>query len=264
MIDAAYLPFYRINELAIFAQNVRLLRPGEAALCVDYVHDEWLGEFVKRRLAELGVGNPTLFLGNWQNRSSCLLRLVKYIVERGGDGLIVDSDDLLAEEFLKIDERLDRPLYHVSDIPWQSPRVRRAFENGVEVYYWRVKRLVGRTMHVFAGPKQAIRIKRPVVSTAAVDEVLKAVESLDPLFARVIADETALGIVYDKSGIEEVPFVVAAIHLRHQSYPKLGYSKQLWRKIYAMALARLYLKTGYYLPALRYAATSLVYSLVMI
>lgn len=263
MIVATYLPFYRVNELAIFAQNVRLLEPGEVALCVDYVHDEWLGEFVKRRLEELGVGNPTLFLGNWQNRSSCLLRLVKYIVERGGDGLIIDSDDLLAEDFPKIDERLDHPLYHVSDIPWRGPRVRGAVENGVEVYYWRVKRLVGRTMHVFAGPKRAIRIKRPVVSTAAIDEVLRAVESLDPLFARVNADEITLGIVYDKSGIREVPFVVAARHLRHQSYPKLGYSRRLWRKVYAMALARLYLKTGYLLPALRYAATSLTYNFML-
>jgi len=91
--------------------------------------------------------------------------------------------------------------------------------------------------------------------------VLSVVESMDDLFARVVADEITIGIVYDKSGISEVPFVVAMRHLGHSSYPRLGHHKAIRRKIYAMALARLYWKTGYALPALRYAATALIWGL---
>jgi len=164
---------------------------------------------------------------------------------------VVDSDNLLPHDFPLLDEKLDLPLYHLSDVPWEHPRVvRRENRGGVEVYYWSVKNLWGRVMHVFAGPKQGIRIKKPVLNVGAIDYVLS-----------VVADEITIGIVYDKSGISEVPFIVATKHLGHSSYPRLGHHKAIRRKIYAMALARLYWKTGYALPALRYAATALIWGL---
>lgn len=261
MIIATYLPLYRVYELELFKKNVEVARAERAVVCVDYFTSEKLKPLVEGYLRDLGV-EAELLAGNWQNRSSCVLRLLKLIVEEGGDGLVVDSDNLLPHDFPSLDEKLDLPLYHLSDIPWEHPRVvRRESRGGVEVYYWRVKNVWRRVMHVFAGPKQGMRIKKPVLNVGAIDHVLSVVESMDDLFARVVADEITIGIVYDKSGISEVPFVVATRHLGHSSYPHLGHHKAIRRKIYAMALARLYWKAGYTLPALRYAATALLWGL---
>lgn len=116
-------------------------------------------------------------------------------------------------------------------------------------------------MQVFAGPKQAIRYRERL--NLDVEPVLKTIEAMDPLYAAPLADETTLGIVYDKAGIREVPFVVAAKHDRHRSDPA-STSPKLYGELRAEALWRLFKSTGYAPPAARYLVTSLYYSILTV
>ena len=155
-IAATYLPIFRIHELKYFKKNLEMLKPKKAVICVDYYFTE-----EQKPLLDGDIWPQAEYiLGNWRNRSSCLLRLVKYILENGGDGLIVDSDNVLSETLPEIDERISLPLYHVSDHPWQHRGVRGpGIINGVKFYYCESRRRGGRTMHLFAGSKQVIRLR---------------------------------------------------------------------------------------------------------
>lgn len=257
-IAATYLPIFRIHELKYFRKNLEILSPDKAVVCVDY----YFTEEQKPMLELIELGYKTEFiLGNWRNRSSCLLRLIKLIIENGY-GWIVDSDNVLSEALPEIDRRIELPLYHVSDIRWQHPRVRGPeVINGVEVYYWRVKKTWGRTMHLFAGPKQAIRLRGVKLSAEHLNRLLQLVDEMDPRMSGVLADEIPLGILYNKSGIRDVPFIVATTHYQHKSHPR-PHDAVLNKKIYSHALYYLYSKSGYQLPALRYGITSLLYGLV--
>jgi len=255
VILATYLPIFRAHELQVFQKNVELLRPDQVVVCVDYFFDERQHDMLRPYLPP----GASLIIGNWRNRTSCLLRLVD-IIAKEGDGLVVDSDAVLAEEFLDLDKRLEEPLYHVAESPWRHRRVVRVERRGgVDVYYWRLKALWSRYIQVFVGPKLAIRIKRRL--PLDVKPILDVVESMDPLLASVIADETMLGVVYDRAGIAEVPFVVACRHYPHGSYPKAPEDRTLRRRIHAKALWLLFRRLGYWPPALRYLLTYTALSL---
>jgi hypothetical protein len=255
MILATYLPIFRAHELHIFRKNIEMLQPDQVVVCVDYFFNEKQHEMLRPYLPP----GASLIVGNWRNRTSCLLRLVK-IIAGEGDGVVVDSDVILSREFIDIDRELELPIYHVADSAWRHARVVRVERRGdLDVYYWRLKALWSRYMQVFVGPKHAIRIKRKL--HLQVEPVLDVVESMDPLLASLIADETTLGVVYDKAGIEEVPFVVASIHHLHDSYPKAPVDKALRRRLYAKALFTFFRRLGYWQPALRYLATYLVLTL---
>jgi len=162
--------------------------------------------------------------------------------------------------FPEIDRWVEEPLYHVAESLWRHRRVVRVERRGgVDVYYWRVKALWSRYMQIFVGPKLAVRIKRRL--PLDVKPVLDVVESMDPLLASVIADETTLGVVYDRAGIAEVPFVVACRHYPHSSYPKAPEDRALRKRIYAKALWLLFRRLGYWPPALRYLLTYVALSL---
>ena len=257
-IAATYLPIFRIHELKYFKKNLETLKPKKAVICIDYYFTE-----EQKPLLDGNIWPQTEYiLGNWRNRSSCLLRLVRYILENGGDGLIVDSDNVLSDELPEIDERIGLPLYHVSDHRWQHPRVRGPeVINGVEVYYWRVKKTWGRTMHLFAGPKQAIRLRGIKLSAEHLDRLIQLVDGMDPRMSGVLADEIPLGILYDKSGIREVPFIVATIHYHHKSHPR-SHDVVLTKKIYSHTLYRLYKSNKYRLPAIRYLFTSIYFGII--
>jgi hypothetical protein len=255
VILATYLPIFRAHELRIFQKNVEMLRPDQVLVCVDYFFDERQHDMLRPYLPP----GASLIAGNWRNRTSCLLRLVD-VIAREGDGIVVDSDVVLAGEFPEIDRWVEEPLYHVAETPWRHRRVvRMERRGGVDVYYWRLKALWNKYMQIFVGPKLAIRIKRRL--PLDVKPVLDVVESMDPLLASVIADETTLGIVYDRAGIAEVPFVVACRHYPHGSYPKAPEDRALRKRIYAKALWLLFRRLGYWPPALRYLLTYVTQSL---
>ena len=180
------------------------------------------------------------------------------VIAREGDSLPVNSDAVLAGEFPNLDRKVEEPLYHVAESPWRHRRVVRVERRG-GVDYWRLKALWSRYIQVFVGPKLAIRIKRRL--PLDVKPVLDVVESMDPLLASVIADETTLGIVYDRAGIAEVPFVAACRHYPHGSYPKAPEDRALRKRIYAKALWLLFRRLGYWPPALRYLLTYVALSL---
>ena len=98
MILATYLPISRAHELCIFQKNVEMLRPDQVLICVDYFFDERQHDMLRPYLPP----GASLIVGNWRNRTSCLLRLVD-VIAREGDGLVVDSDVVLAGEFPEID-----------------------------------------------------------------------------------------------------------------------------------------------------------------
>ena len=129
----------------------------------------------------------------------------------------------------------------------------------MDVYYWRIKALWGRYIQVFVGPKLAVRIKKRLLLD--VNPVLDVVEPMDPLLASAIADETTLGVVYDRAGIAEVPFVVACRRYPHGSYPKAPEDWALRKRIYAKALWLFFRRVGYWPPALRYILTYIALSL---
>ena len=114
-----------------------MLRPDRVLVCVDYFFDERQRDMLRLYLPP----GASLIVGNWRNRTSSLLRLVD-VIAREGDGLVVDSDVVLAGEFPEIDRRVEEPLYHVSESPWRHRRVVRVERRGgVDVYYWRNKAL---------------------------------------------------------------------------------------------------------------------------
>jgi len=180
------------------------------------------------------------------------------VIAREGDSLLVNSDVVLAGDFPDIDRKVEESLYHVAEPPWRHRRVVRVKRRG-GVDYWRLKALWSRYIQVFVGPKLAIRIKRRL--PLDVKPVLDVVESMDPLLASVIADETTLGIAYDRAGIAEVPFVAACRHYPHGSYPKAPEDRALRKRIYAKALWLLFRRLGYWPPALRYLLTYAALSL---
>ena len=74
------------------------MRPDQVLVCVDYFFDERQHDMLRPYLPP----GALLIVGNWRNRTSCLLRLVD-VIAREGDGLVVDSDVVLAGEFLEIE-----------------------------------------------------------------------------------------------------------------------------------------------------------------
>ncbi|MEM1684219.1 MAG: hypothetical protein QXD60_00475, partial [Nanopusillaceae archaeon] len=97
MIIATYLPIFRAHELEIFKKNVEIAKADEVVVCIDYYFDERQDKLYQEYAKDFK--NAVYIKGNWRNRSSCLLRLVRYIMDRGGDGLIVDSHVLLPEQW---------------------------------------------------------------------------------------------------------------------------------------------------------------------
>ena len=91
MILATYLPISRAHELRIFQKNVEMLRPDQVLICVDYFFDERQHDMLRPYLPP----GASLIVGNRRNRTPCLLRLVD-VIAREGDGLVVDSDVVLA------------------------------------------------------------------------------------------------------------------------------------------------------------------------
>jgi hypothetical protein len=87
-------------------------------VCVDYFFDERQRDMLRPYLPP----GTSLIVGNWRNRTSCLLRLVDVIAGEG-DGLVVDSDVVLAGEFPEIDRWGEESLYHVAESPWRHRRV---------------------------------------------------------------------------------------------------------------------------------------------
>ena len=78
MILATYLPIFRAHELHIFQKNVEMLRPDQVLVCVDYFFDERQRDMLRPYL----LPGVSLIVGNWRNRTSCLLRLVDVINSR--------------------------------------------------------------------------------------------------------------------------------------------------------------------------------------
>ena len=254
MIIATYLPIYRLHELEIFERNVQIARADSIVLCIDYY-------FIEKQNHVLKLYNFSqeleIIKGNWRNRSSCLLRLVKYIMESNEDGLIVDSDVILPNNWPEIDSRLNLPFYHIAHDIWKHQRViKHEKYNDIDVYYWKIKNYFTRTMHVFAGPKLAIRYKNLKLSTEIIEKLIKFFDEVDTYYTSIIADEIALGIAYDKSDVKETPFIVGAQHYAHNSYPKIKQDKRLFKCIYSKALIKLYTQFNYYIPAMRYLISS--------
>ncbi|MEM1568244.1 MAG: hypothetical protein QW680_01360 [Pyrobaculum sp.] len=258
MIIATYLPIFRAHELEIFKKNVEIAKADEVVVCIDYYFDERQDKLYQEYAKDFK--NAVYIKGNWRNRSSCLLRLVRYIMDRGGDGLIVDSDVLLPEQWPRVDAKLDLPFYHMAHDVWRHKRVtRHEVRGGVDVYYWKVKSLFSRTMQIFAGPKLVIRYKQRLV--LKLDELLEFIDAIDTIYSNILADETVLGIAYDINGIKEVPFIIGARHLTHRSYPQVKYDNRLYRCIYSRALIKLFRKFNYNIPFLRYLITRFIYCL---
>jgi hypothetical protein len=147
VILATYLPIFRAHELQIFQKNVEMLRPDQVAVCVDYFFDERQHDMLRPYLPP----GASLIVGNWRNRTSCLLRLVD-IITKEGDGLVVDSDVLLAREFPDLDRKVEEPLYHAAESPWRHRRVVRVERRGgVDVYNRIPARAWRRFIKVFYG-----------------------------------------------------------------------------------------------------------------
>jgi len=85
VIIATYLPLYRAYELELFKKNVEVTQAKRAVVCVDYFASDELKPLVEGYLRDLGL-EAEILAGNWQNCSSCVLRLLKLVVEEGGDG----------------------------------------------------------------------------------------------------------------------------------------------------------------------------------
>jgi hypothetical protein len=95
-----------------------MLQPDQVLVCVDYFFDERQRDMLRPYL----LPGASLIVGNWCNRTPCLLRLVD-IIAKEGDCLVVDSDVVLAGEFPEVDRWVEEPLYHVAESPRRHRRV---------------------------------------------------------------------------------------------------------------------------------------------
>lgn len=224
---ATYLPFYRLHEVVdYFVLNVEMVRPKRAIVYIDNVYTQRQLKVVETLLPR-GIEYR---VGNWRSRGGSWLAILRDHYEFGGDLLVVDSDNVLAESFMNVHRCLSKYfIYSILDLPSgdmsNSAFVKRSRKTheGCEHYLYPVyarglSALFRRGPVFFIGPKQAVYLRSPV-DRRVLERVDRAFERVPPVLRQYISDETVLGVVAYFCGVEEVPWTFASLHYAHGSTP---------------------------------------------
>ncbi len=210
MIDLliTYLPLSRISDIEnYFEPNVRALKPEQAIVYID------------------GASAPEIpfesRVGNWTDRTSCLMDLLLELKGRQFENAyIVDSDNLIGSGLQEIDSTLG-PYYNVMEegrnTKWFEDRTTK---QGFEIYRTR-------WLLPFFMPKQGIRMSKGFVqglNEQLIYSMKKAMQKVHPAIRNFMSDEETLGILYYYSGIHFVPWVKHGRHLQSSRPSQVDYS----------------------------------------
>jgi hypothetical protein len=223
-----YLPYSRLFETKkYFLENVSRLNPSQALIYVDDVFTEDQLYFIARSIPE-GI---TVRHGFWGNRSACFLQILMDLkTDNTSDALIVDSDNILDQEFTEVDQRMlskGFDFYTVKD--WEGSNTqfnKRSVKLGEieinggkrDVYGYRLTGFWKSPF--FLGPKQAVRVTKKFLEkldTQVTRDVYDAVQSMDPLLRNMVCDETPIAITFYYSGVKITPWVICSRHFYNQA-----------------------------------------------
>lgn len=251
MIDSliTYLPFSRINELKeFFLRNINSLKPFESVVYIDEVYSEYHKEILRERLPPF----LKLKFGEWRDRSLCLLQIIEDFIEKDKNILIIDSDNLLPEDFKVLDDALEKKGYDFYNVLDFETKARELFlsrsislgrviinSKKINIYAYRVSGLWRGIF--FVGPKQVVKISKYLfkkLNNEVISDLKKALMLMDLPVRRYLGDDTTLGFLYYYSNIKWVPYVIYTHHHPSQRFEK-SVHKTTFKVLKAMALAQL-------------------------
>ncbi|ABW00867.1 hypothetical protein [Caldivirga maquilingensis] len=222
-----YLPFYRIHEVIdYFMVNAKLLNVKHRIVYVDNVFKDRQVELLRRILPE----DVEVRYGNWRDRNLTFMRIIRDAKEEGLDALVVDSDNLLEDELAEADHELISKFnyYTVLDHETKGRAIflSRSIKLGdinvngrsIEVYGYRIPGFWKAIF--FIGPKQAVRLSKPLLDSVNLSTLGKIEESLrdmEPGIRLYVSDETTLGLLLYYSGVRVMPWVTMSHHMHHGS-----------------------------------------------
>ncbi|WP_291999655.1 hypothetical protein [Caldivirga sp.] len=222
-----YLPFYRIHEVIdYFMVNAKLLGVKHSIVYVDNVFKDRQVELLRRVLPE----DVEIRYGNWRDRNLTFMRILRDAREEELDALVVDSDNLLEEELVNVDGELISRFgyYTVLDHETKgrtlflsrSIRLGEVNVNGrsVEVYGYRIPGFWKGVF--FIGPKQAVRLSKPLlesINLSVLGKIEESLKNIEPGIRLYVSDETTLGLLLYYSGIKVMPWVTMSHHMHHGS-----------------------------------------------
>ncbi|MGC9227273.1 hypothetical protein [Caldivirga sp.] len=222
-----YLPFYRVHEvLDYFLSNAKLMSVRRSIVYVDNVFKDRQLELLRRIIPE----EVEIRYGNWRDRNLTFMRILRDAREEGLDALVVDSDNLLEEELVNVDGELISRFgyYTVLDHETKgralflsrSIRLGEVNVNGrsIEVYGYRIPGFWKGVF--FIGPKQAVRLSKPLlesINLSVLGKIEESLKNIEPGIRLYVSDETTLGLLLYYSGIRIMPWVTMSHHMHHGS-----------------------------------------------
>ncbi|MFP3290762.1 MAG: hypothetical protein RXO33_03245 [Nitrososphaeria archaeon] len=247
MINAliTYLPFYRINEIEeYFMINVNKIKALRNVVYVDNVFNEYQKNILKNHFPKLEIKTC-----NWNDRNLCYIQILDDMIKEPTDALVVDSDNLLVDNFSKIDDemcKLGYGFYNVADSSWnnfpnkRSKRIGEINVNGLifPIFSYKVYGIYN--MIFFIGPKQAVKFDKEIlkkINVKAMNDIKNSLIRIDQRFRNYISDETTLGFIYYYSGIKNVPWIIGTQHKYHASTPITD--KKTFKMIRALTFSKL-------------------------
>ncbi len=253
-----YLPYARLFEVKKYLlENVSRVNPSRALVYVDDVYTQDQLDFLSHSVPE-GV---TVKPGYWGNRSTCFLQILTDLRGEGTpDALIVDSDNILDQEYTQIDRQMlskGYDYYTVSDWGNKNPNhIKRSVKldeiqvNGErrDVFGYNLKGLW--TSPFFLGPKQAVRVTQRFLQKLdpqIIKEVYDAVQSVDGALRNMISDETPIAITLYYSGVKITPWIICSTHYYDQSRlpPRRNHTRRLMKSTAYVEFARKLAKWKY-------------------
>ncbi|MGC8593880.1 MAG: hypothetical protein ACP5LF_06315, partial [Nitrososphaeria archaeon] len=216
MIDKliTYLPFYRINEIEeYFKTNINNLRTSKNIVYVDNVYYEFQKSILKEHFPYVEIKTC-----NFNDRNLCYIQILEDLIEEPSEVLIIDSDNVLIDDFQRIDDEMQKAeynFYNVADKGWKpdslgkrNAKVGEIKTDGITRFVYSYKIYGMYNMMFFIGPKQAVRLDKGILNRMnkkAITDIKDSLLKIDLRFRNYISDETTLGFIYYYSGIKNVP-----------------------------------------------------------
>lgn len=226
MIIVTLVPFYRIHEInTYFIKNSILVNAEEKIVYVDNVYSEKQLDLLRQILPNVKIKG-----GNWRNIPGTFLSILKEM-QNFNEMIIIDSDNLLDEDFLEVNNKIKSDLYTLTEhSSWNSKNnMERSRKIGViqtshserplmayKVFSPKLRQL-GSNFSI--GPKQAI-ILRKNIDLGILKKIEAAFNDIPPELRPYLSDESILGIIAYLSGYKEIPWTIGTTHMHHGSIPK--------------------------------------------
>jgi hypothetical protein len=211
-----YISLNRFSDVPkYFEQNYQILKPKRARVYINDCQEPLIGDSINPSI-EVKASN----LGDWNLGWMQILQDLKQD-SNFKNAYVVDSDNVLPEDFQEIDDEMERKGYHFYTVQDNRPvnllktRSRRVDEN-----IWKYKIRGSWKSVFFIGPKQGVRMSRDFVlsslSGTAILQIKAAMEKLHPKVRQYISDDYTLGMLLYYSSISETPWIEEGSHFGRQ------------------------------------------------